>query len=153
MPLSLRNHHQLFTLNGSSVNDSPSFLGIRMRELLEIKAHNTDPIIRAAILVGVALRSPNRQPSIDPNSFREITVIFHLTTTPPRPGVRENILFKSVDGSRWQQSPRREEPEADWYRLAEFHWAEVESQMSLKDADGRIKAAGYEIYLSTLGSA
>ncbi|KAL8811804.1 MAG: hypothetical protein Q9200_001502 [Gallowayella weberi] len=122
-----------------------------MRELLEIKAHNPDQIIRAAFLAGIALRSPNRQPSIDPNSFRQRTVIFHLTTTPPRPGVRENVLFKCVDELRWQQSPRREEPEADWYRMVEFHWGEVESRMDLGDADGRIKAAGYLVLVVLLG--
>ncbi|KAL8696453.1 MAG: hypothetical protein Q9224_002788 [Gallowayella concinna] len=145
IPLFPLNHPKPSTLSVSNPHTSPNplSLDIRMRALLEIKARNSDPIVRGAFLVGIALRSPNGQPSIDLNSFRHLTVIFHLRTPPPRPGVRENVFFKSEDGLRWQQSILREQPEADWYRLTEFQWGEVQSQMSLEEADGRIKAAGY----------
>ncbi|KAL8852149.1 MAG: hypothetical protein Q9221_002972 [Calogaya cf. arnoldii] len=137
----------LFALNHSASDHSfdPYSLSQRVNLLLDLQSHSRDPEFRLASLTGVFLsRGSDLQGTVtDPRGLRNLVASFRVYGNPPRPGLRETLVFSDAGGGDWHYVHRVVRTQEIWEKEHEIQWREVERLMSLEEADSKIKAAGF----------
>ncbi|KAL8950559.1 MAG: hypothetical protein Q9222_003412 [Ikaeria aurantiellina] len=106
------------------------------------RIHSTAPLVTVFLETATAASA-----TTDVHALRHIRAVFHPYTDQPSPGLRDVITIRN-DPIHWDHwlSPQRSIVREDVWDLDryEIQWDEVQSLMSIEEADALVKAAGYD---------
>ncbi|KAL8716100.1 MAG: hypothetical protein Q9220_000004 [cf. Caloplaca sp. 1 TL-2023] len=121
-------------------------LAQNVNKLLQGLHESEDRTLSTAPLVNVFLyASAPAAATINVHDLRQIEVVLHPRTGQPSPGFRDIVKIRN-DPVRWDHwlSPHHSVVrEGVWELDNEIQWPEVQSLMSIDEADLLVKAAGY----------